>query len=222
MNGVATVASGRKWKLVFPEPTKGRGERKMSLAEREVQKRSSVRAMLERLEPDVKTLTADRSLLTRQELFGPVTSRTEEGFQQRCLRRMCEMRLLDTLVAYPTRTRVYAVRDSSKVLDALTDDEALTRVIWHRPEIDLSVPEPSASVPNPPPSAPPEPAPSAPEVLEGRTTTSVLAELASASGDDVQALTLKVLAGMVESLYYLRTKVEDIDRKLDALSQGAA
>lgn len=193
----------------------------MSLAERETLKRDSVRAMLEQLEPDAQT-SPDRSLLTRQELFGSVTDRSVEGFQQRCLIRMCKLGLLDSMVVYPTRTRVYALRDSSKVLDALTDDEALTRLIWHRPEADLVLPEPELSPPTPAPSAPSAAASLAPEVLEGRTTSSVLTELANASGDDVQALTLKVLAGMVESLYYLRTKVEDIDKKLDALTQGAA
>lgn len=199
---------------------RGSDWKKMSLAERETLKRDSVRAMLEKLEMDVQT-SPERSLLTRQELFGPVFDRSEEGFQQRCLSRMCKLGLLDSLVAHPTRTRVYAVRDSSKVLDALTDDEALTRLVWNRPDADLLVQDSELSMPLPSssaPTAPTAPTPSAPEVLEGRTTTSVLTELANASGDDVQALTLKVLAGMVESLYYVRTKVESIEKKLEALT----
>src|SRR4051812_38410218 len=115
------MTTARKWKLVFRHPqgteVKGNDWKRMSLAERETMKRDSVRGVLEKLESDVQT-SVERSLLTRQELFGPVTDRSEEGFQQRCLMRMCKLGILDSLIVHPTRARVYAVRDSSKVLDA--------------------------------------------------------------------------------------------------------
>lgn len=187
----------------------------MSLAQTEVTKRKMVRAMLERLEPDTQS-APDRALHTRQELFGAYSSRAEEGFQQRCLARMCRLGLLDFLVAHPMRTRVYAVRDSSKVLDALTDDEALTRLIWHRPEVEVLVEAP-VEVPESAPSAP-VPA-SSPGVVEDGAASfaGALSEFASTEG--LQATTLKLLAGMVDSLYYLRLKIESIEQKIDALAQ---
>jgi len=179
----------------------------MSLAQTEVAKRRSVRAMLERLRPEGQDAVED-SLHTRQELFGKFSSRAEEGFHQRCLTRLCAMGVLDSLVAVPTRTRVYAVRDSSKVLDALTDDEALTRFIWHRPEVE-ALKKPLES----------EPQESEPPVTEGVHTASTLLEMASKSDEGVQAVTLKLLAGMVDSLYYLRIKIEGLEQKLDAMAQ---
>lgn len=186
----------------------------MALAQTEVAKRKSVKAMLERLEPEVQD-SPETALRTRQELFGGYASRAEEGFQQRCLRRMCEQGLLDSMVAVPTRTRVYAVRDSSKVLDALTDDEALTRLIWHRPGIEEVALSSSAS------EAPEASEGSSVEVVDGGTVASALSDLAADSEEGLQAVTLKLLAGMVESLYYLRTKVESIERKLESLTQGS-
>jgi hypothetical protein len=171
--------------------------------------------MLERLEPDTEALP-ENGLLTRQELFGGYSSRAEEGFQQRCLTRLCNLGVLDSLVAHPTRTRVYAVRDSSKVLDALTDDEALTRFIWHRPEADILKDVPPES--SPPEFSPPEV--SGTGVVDGGSSASVLAELTASSDEGLEAMTLKLLAGMVDSLYYLRTKVESIEQKLDSLTQG--
>lgn len=213
------MTGGRAWSWVFGQKrdSSGHGEGAMSLAQTEVTKRKMVRAMLERLEPDTQS-PPEQALHTRQELFGAYSSRAEEGFQQRCLARMCRLGLLDFLVAHPMRTRIYAVRDSSKVLDALTDDEALTRLIWHRPEVEVPVEAPEAV--EAPESAPSAPVPSSsPGAVEDGAASfaGAMSEFAAAEG--LQATTLKLLAGMVDSLYYLRLKIESIEQKIDALTQ---
>jgi hypothetical protein len=177
-----------------------------------VAKRKSVRAMLERLAPEALS-TPDNALHTRQDLFGGHSSRVEEGFQQRLLVRLCKKGLLDSLVARPLRTRFYVVRDSSMVLDALTDDEALTRLIWQRPDAKDLAPETQSE-------SEPESEPNSALVVNGGVSTEALAALASDSDEGLQATTLKLLAGMVDSLYYLRVKIEGIEKSLNQRFKG--
>lgn len=178
----------------------------MSLAQTEVLKRKAVRAMLERLEPEVQE-PPELSLKSRQELFGKYSSRSEEGWHQRLLRRLCDLGMLDSLVTHPLRTRVYVVRDSAKVLDALTDDDALTRCIWRREDTTAQVQ---------PALPPPEVVTTEVAPTEDASPSNSVAAMAASSEEDLPAITLKLLAGMVDSLYYLRLKVESIESKLDA------
>lgn len=187
----------------------------MSLAQSEETRRRAVRGFLERMEPDTRSLNRE-DLWSRQELFGYEANSSDRSFQARCLTRMCALRVLDSMLVRQgsTQSRLYVLRDSTKVLDALTDDEALTQLIWKRPGMDLFDKTPAEeSVLD---SFVPDSAPTLSK--EDRGTATALAGVASASG--LPEMTLKLLAGLVETLYYVRVKVEGIEKKLEQLERG--
>jgi hypothetical protein len=190
----------------------------MSLAQSEETRRRAVRGFLERMEPDTRSLLRE-DLWSRAELFGVDVSVADKGFQQRCLTRMCVLGVLDSLLVRQgsTSMRFYALKDSVKVLDALTDDEALTQLIWKRPGMDLfnkSSSDEQSSLENfVPVSASP---------VDGASgdTVQTLTDVAAASVNGLPELTLKLLAGLVESVYYLRVKIEGIEGGMKQLEQA--
>jgi len=189
----------------------------MSLAQSEETRRRVVRGFLERMEPDTRSINRE-DLWSRQELFGHEASSSDRSFQARCLTRMCALRVLDSVLVRQgsTQARLYALRDSVKVLDALTDDEALTQLIWKRPGMDLFDKTPAEE------SVLDTFVPDSASTLsrDDRDTATTLAGVASASG--LPEMTLKLLAGLVETLYYVRVKVEGIEKKLEQLERGVS
>lgn len=186
----------------------------MSLAQSEETRRRAVRGFLERMEPDTRSIHRE-DLWCRPELFGPDSSTADRGFQQRCLTRMCALGVLDSVLVRQgsTQVRFYALKDSVKVLDALTDDETLTQLIWKRHGMDLFAKpssEESSGLENFVPA-------SASPIEED--TIQTLTEVAAAATNGLPELTLKLLAGLVESMYYLRVKVEGIEGSMKQLEQ---
>jgi hypothetical protein len=164
--------------------------------------------MLEFLEPDTRS---DRpvDLWTRQDLFGEAPSAAEKGFQQRCLVRLCKLGVLDSLWGGTARMRFYALRDSVQALDALTDDEVLTRLIWVRAGAADFVSEPETGHASGSPEVV-SPAGSAEEHGSVEGTLTAMAD----SDAGLQGTVLRLLAGLVETLYYVRVKVEGIDARI--------
>lgn len=189
----------------------------MASAHSEARKREKVREMLQRLEADRRSVTADDALQTRAALFGNCEGdRSVEGFECRFLKRMCRRRLLDVMPGQ-TRINFYVVRDTPGILRVLAVPEELNGLIWANQSTD-----------------PPEAVESAKQVdLPARTlmfeeghfvevseapTVSPEEELRSAVSDlELKEATIKVLVGMVDNLFYLRTKVEAIDAKVTHL-----
>ena len=180
-------------------------------------RRASVKAMLVRFDAGTLSLPSN-ALKTRREVFGAPKDRSEEGFQCRFMTRLCELNVLDKLIAHPTRTNYYVVRDSSRVLRALKNEEELTQLIWQRSSMDLGFDD------TPVESATPMKSDGfqASKSMDAASMVNALAEHEPQESEEpttgeIQATTLKVLAGMVDSLYYLRLKMEAMDSKMERL-----
>jgi hypothetical protein len=185
----------------------------MALAQLEETRRKAIRGFLERMEPDTLSVNP-LDLWTRQELFGIIATDTERSFQQRCLTRFVSLGVLDALVTRvgSANAKYYALKDSVRVLDALTDDDVLTSLIWQRYGVSDVSPK-KATLQNFVPESAPAEEPDAEEALS---------EMAGSSDEGLQALTLKLLAGLVESLYYVRVKVDDMDNRMSRIEKAVA
>jgi hypothetical protein len=158
--------------------------------------------MLQRLRAEAYSEDAAGALQSRADLFGKGDgTRSAEGFELRFLSRLCLLKVLDMLHG-SGRTNYFAVRNSPAVLRALEDDEVLSGLIWSNQPSEL--PQPTEAVVQAEEMGP------KPSSLEEEFREAV-------SDDELKGATLKVLVGMVDSLYYLRSKVEAMDTKLTHL-----
>lgn len=188
----------------------------MASAYQEKQRREAVRAMFQFVCDALSRPGTDATALnwTRHELFGNnerlEQSPTEKSFQTRILKRLRDLRLFALLPQTNPKQAHYRVLDPNKLLQALEDEDVLSAIIWERAQIaqmeeassDSEMASPSTAVA------------STEHPLSPESNT-------EPSAAEIQGAMLKMLFGLVESMHYIRTRIENIEEKLNRLPEAS-